>query len=168
MLSSANVSAGIDLATLGEIDRLAASFPIEMAELRASPKQLDFQRSFFERRDPDGRRCDIFVALGGNRSGKSYVCGWLCFAKHLRDRAQAGDTYWCVAQTLDGKRSAGAGGEDGGQLVAPLLGAEMSGVGRVTGNGDGHRMRATIAAHHEEGRRSLRATVQSPPSILPS
>ena len=37
----------------------------------------------------------------GNRSGKSYVCGWLCFAKYLRDRSRAGDTYWCVGQTLD-------------------------------------------------------------------
>lgn len=81
--------------------RFLKSYPIEVAQLRASPKQLSFQRQFFAREDDRGRRADVFVALGGNRSGKSYVCGWLCFAKYLRERARNGDWFWCVGQTLD-------------------------------------------------------------------
>lgn len=81
--------------------RLATTFPIEMAEVRASTKQLRFQRMFFDRRDEDGRRVNVMVALGGNRSGKSICAGRLCFAKYLRDRARNGDTFWCVAVTLD-------------------------------------------------------------------
>jgi hypothetical protein len=88
-------------ALLRQVERLAASFPVELAELRASDKQLRFQRAFLERRDPDGRRCDVFAALGGNRSGKSICAGWLCFAKFLRDHARSGDWFWCVGQTLD-------------------------------------------------------------------
>lgn len=78
--------------------RLAATFPIELAEVRASQKQLRFQRVFFDRRDEEGRRVTVLVALGGNRSGKSICAGWLCFAKYLRDRARNGDTFWCVAR----------------------------------------------------------------------
>lgn len=91
----------IDPALLAEAESLTANFQIEVAELRASQKQLRFQQCFFDRQDPTGRRVDIFAALGGNRSGKSYVCGWLCFAKFLRDNAKAGDWFWCVGQTLD-------------------------------------------------------------------
>lgn len=58
-------------------------------------------RSFFDRSDLDGRKCDIFAALGGNRSGKSYTAGWLCFALFLRDQAKAGDWFWCIGQNLD-------------------------------------------------------------------
>lgn len=36
-----------------------------------------------------------------HNSGKSFVAGWLCFAKNLRDHARGGETFWCVGQTLD-------------------------------------------------------------------
>jgi hypothetical protein len=89
-------------AQLRRAKALLDAFPIEVAELRASDKQLAFQRAFLDRRDPEtGEGKDIFAALGGNRSGKSIVCGWLCFAKYLRDRARDGDWFWCVGQTLD-------------------------------------------------------------------
>ncbi|MGH7178504.1 MAG: hypothetical protein ACREJC_14090, partial [Tepidisphaeraceae bacterium] len=42
-----------------------------------------------------------FVALGANRSGKSYVAGWMCFAKFVRDHARAGDWFWCIGQNLE-------------------------------------------------------------------
>lgn len=83
------------------IRTLLDAYPIEVAELRASTKQLDFQNLFFARQDDRGRHADIFVAMGGNRSGKSYLCGWLCFAKYLRDKAKNGDWFWCVGQNLD-------------------------------------------------------------------
>jgi hypothetical protein len=87
---------------LSEIELLARSFPIEFAELRASPKQIRFADAFFSRRHPDtDHQVDIFAAVGGNRSGKSFVTGWLCFAKYLRDLACNDDWFWCVAQTLD-------------------------------------------------------------------
>lgn len=81
--------------------RINASAAIELAEARASAKQRDFQSCFFRRRDPAGRKSSIFVALGANRSGKSFVAGWLCFAKYLRDHSKDGDWFWCVAQTHD-------------------------------------------------------------------
>src|SRR5688572_26319393 len=74
---------------------------IELAERRASPKQLAFQKAFFDRADPTGRRCGLFIGLGANRSGKTFACGWLCFAKYLRDVARAGDLFWCVSQNLE-------------------------------------------------------------------
>lgn len=80
--------------TLEDIE-VAAQSRIEWAWINASPKQLDFQRKFFHREG------DIFAAVGGNRSGKSFVCGWLCFALYLRDHAKDGDLFWCVGQTLD-------------------------------------------------------------------
>jgi hypothetical protein len=102
LIGSADSSAKLDPKTLAEVERLCAAFPIEVKEACASPKQLRFQKAFFDRRDPDdGRPLDIFVAMGGNRSGKSIVAGWLCFAKYLRDVAKDGDWFWCVGQTLD-------------------------------------------------------------------
>lgn len=101
LLASAEDSASLQTTDLLAIQALADSYPIEMAELRASPKQLSFQKCFFDRRDPTGRKCSIFAALGGNRSGKSYTAGWLSFAKYLRDCAVNGDTFWCVGQTND-------------------------------------------------------------------
>ena len=74
---------------------------IEVSERRASAKQRAFQRVFLRRADDAGRRCDIFVALGANRSGKSYVAGWLCFAKYVRDVARTGDWFWCIGQNLE-------------------------------------------------------------------
>lgn len=81
--------------------RLVESFPIEVAESRASEKQLEFQRAFQNRRDESGRKVDIFVAMGANRSGKSIVTGWLCLAWYIRYRAVAGDVFWCISQNLD-------------------------------------------------------------------
>jgi len=100
LLSSANPSA-LSPKLLEDIDVFCRSYPIELAEVRASPKQLALQSCFFARQDPTGRKCDIFAAMGGNRSGKSFVCGWLCFAKYLRDVAKNGEWFWCVGQTLD-------------------------------------------------------------------
>ena len=104
---------------LVEIDRIFRSFPIELAECRASAKQLKFQNAFFERRDHEtGRPLDIFVALGGNRSGKTFVCGWMCFAKFLRDCARAGDSFWCIAPNEE--KSIGAAGGQQSELWKAL------------------------------------------------
>lgn len=73
---------------------------IGFAEDRASTKQRDFQHAF-ELRQDNGRRVDIFAAMGANRSGKTYVGGWMCFAKHLRDKAKPGGWYWCISLNLD-------------------------------------------------------------------
>lgn len=100
MIRSERASA-LTPAQLERVRALMAAFPIEMAELRASPKQLRFQRAFLSRRDATGRRCDVFAVLGANRSGKSFVAGRLCFAKYLRDHSRNGDVFWCVAVTLD-------------------------------------------------------------------
>lgn len=86
---------------LARAAKILSKARIEVAEDGASPKQQEFQRFFFNRRDDTGRKLDTFVAMGGNRSGKSYVCGWLCFAKYLRDYAHDGDWFWCVGQNLD-------------------------------------------------------------------
>src|SRR5579872_5833882 len=64
---------------------------IELSELRASPKQRAFYAAFENRRDPiTNKKVDVFVALGGNRSGKSVACGWLCFSRYIRDKAKEG------------------------------------------------------------------------------
>lgn len=94
-------SSELSLEQLTEIKRILDAYPIEVAEIRASPKQLAFQKCFFDRADATGRSCDVFVAMGANRSGKTIVAGWLCFAKYLRDVAKSGDVFWCVAVTLD-------------------------------------------------------------------
>src|SRR5687767_11374153 len=94
-LNSENGSALTETELL-EIDALLRAFPIEVSELRASPKQRDFQRRFFNRADDDGRLLDIFVAMGANRSGKTVVGGGLCFCKYVRDKARDGDLFWCI------------------------------------------------------------------------
>src|SRR5688572_18357546 len=43
-------------AELARAAEIIAAMPIEYAEFRASPKQLAFQRAFFDRRDPDDGR----------------------------------------------------------------------------------------------------------------
>jgi hypothetical protein len=100
-LLASEIASALIPAELQQMVEILDAFPIEVSEVRASPKQIQFQANFFNRADPDGRRCDIFVAMGGNRSGKSIVCGRLCFAKYLRDHARNGDWFWCVGQTLD-------------------------------------------------------------------
>jgi hypothetical protein len=72
-----------------------AEYKIEIAEARASAKQLAFQEDFF------ARRHRTYAALGGNRSGKSVVTGRMCFAKWIRDVARDGDLYWCVSPTSE-------------------------------------------------------------------
>jgi hypothetical protein len=102
LLSLLDSESGLASLTETEAVELEESFgviAIELAERRASPKQLALQRAFFARQDNTGRRCKVFVALGGNRSGKSFGCGWMCFCKYLRDVAVDGDLFWCVAQT---------------------------------------------------------------------
>ena len=74
---------------------------IELAVLNASEKQRRLMRAFFDRQDEDGRKLDIFACLGGNRSGKSFTAGVLCFALYLRDYAKDGDWFWCIGQNLD-------------------------------------------------------------------
>src|SRR5262245_3023388 len=88
-------------ALLHRASTVLAEQAIELSERRASEKQKQFQHKFFDRADDTGRRCDIFVALGANRSGKSYVAGWMCFAKYLRDHARRGDWFWCIGQNLE-------------------------------------------------------------------
>jgi hypothetical protein len=101
LIESPNASA-LEAAELLEMQRILDACPIEIAFLRSSAKQVRFAEAFFSRKHPDtAGRVSIFAALGGNRSGKSYVCGWLCFAKYLRDAARNGDWFWCVGQTLD-------------------------------------------------------------------
>jgi hypothetical protein len=97
------------------IERLRRAFPIEFAELKSSAKQRRFARAFFSRRHPEtGRKVSIFVALGANRSGKSFTAGVMCFAKYLRDHARDGDWFWCVGQNAGsiGRRPA-AGAVEG-------------------------------------------------------
>jgi hypothetical protein len=91
----------LSLEELTEIQSVLDAFPVELAVLRASAKQRAFMEAFFARQRPDGSPLDIFVALGGNRSGKSIVAGWLCFAMYLRYVARAGSLFWCVSPTLD-------------------------------------------------------------------
>ncbi len=80
--------------------QLLTPYAVEMAVARASPKQLHFAGVFFARR-LNSLEKNIFAALGANRSGKSFVAGWLCFALFLRERACDGDLFWCVAQNLE-------------------------------------------------------------------
>lgn len=108
MLQSASALA-LKPAELHRIEKLISAYSIEWAEINASAKQLRFQDYFFNRSDGK-RRLDIFVAMGGNRSGKSVTCGPLCMIKFVRDRARRGDAFWCVAPTAD--KSIGT---DGGQ-----------------------------------------------------
>src|SRR5216110_2247896 len=84
-LLSSDDALALTATELAEAKRLLEAFPIEVAELRASPKQLALQRAFLNRADESGRPCDIFACLGGNRSGKTFACGWLCLAKYIRD-----------------------------------------------------------------------------------
>jgi hypothetical protein len=93
---ASNAPLEVVLEAVAAIDGDAIGF----AEDHASDKQEQFQHAFETRKD-DGRRVDIFAAMGANRSGKTIAGCWMCFAKHLRDRAQAGDVYWCIAPTLD-------------------------------------------------------------------
>lgn len=91
-------------ATLEELERrieLAEWEKIEDFELRASSKSIRFQKAFFLRADETGRRCNKFVAVGGNRSSKSVTCARLCFSKYLRDVAKNGDRFWVGSQNLD-------------------------------------------------------------------
>lgn len=73
---------------------------LDVAAARASTKQLAFADAFFDRRF-EGTKKSIFAAIGGNRSGKTAVAGWLCFCLYLRECAVNGDTFWCVSQNLD-------------------------------------------------------------------
>jgi len=94
----------LEYATLDELERmieLGEWDKIEHAQENASEKQKAFQRAFFNRTDDSGRRCSKFVAIGGNRSGKTILNARLCFAKYLRDVARSGDTFWAGSQNLD-------------------------------------------------------------------
>lgn len=94
----------LEHATLEELERyleLEEWRKIEHAESCAHAKSKAFQAVFFNRADETGRRCSKFVALGGNRSSKSFTCGRMCFAKYLRDVAKPGDLFWVIGQNLD-------------------------------------------------------------------
>src|SRR5690349_18348355 len=86
---------------LAWLEKFAPVCAIELAILNSSEKQRNLMRAFFERADETGRKCDIFAGLGGNRSGKSFSLGVLCFCLYLRDHARDGDWFWCVGQNLD-------------------------------------------------------------------
>lgn len=93
----------LEHATLEELEtrlELVEWEKIEDAERSASPKQLAFQTAFFNRSDTTGRKCSKFVAIGGNRSGKTFVTARLCFSKYLRDVARTGDHFWAGSQNL--------------------------------------------------------------------
>jgi hypothetical protein len=83
----------LDLEELRHLQGFLAEVAIERAIIHASPKQIAFADDFF------ARTHDVYVAMGGNRSGKSFVCGWLCFALYLRDYAKNGDWFWCIGQS---------------------------------------------------------------------
>jgi hypothetical protein len=68
---------------------------IEQAILTANPKQLTAVEAF------ESGKYSTVCMLGANRSGKSYCCGRMCFAKHLRDVAKQGEVYWCIAPTSE-------------------------------------------------------------------
>lgn len=87
-------------AKLTEALALLNDWRIEVAYSRASPKQTAFADVFFDRSNGTHKK-SIFAAIGANRSGKTIVGGWLCFAIFLREKAQAGDVFWCVSQNLD-------------------------------------------------------------------
>lgn len=92
----------LESATLEELERyleLMEWEKIEEAQRRASPKQIEFQTAF-ERRQSNGRKLSKFAAIGGNRSGKTFLTARLCFAKYLRDRAKHGDHFWAGSQNL--------------------------------------------------------------------
>lgn len=76
------------------------SWGIEWAWRRAGQKHRDFAQVFWDRQDAQGRPKDIFAALAANRSGKTYLIGWLCFALYVREKAVDGDEFWCVCQNL--------------------------------------------------------------------
>lgn len=84
-----------------ELAEIAEAFPIDCAEARASQKQLDFQQAFITRRDKTGRKVSIFVALGGNRAGKSFVCGLLGLGRYLEQFTTARDRFWLISQNLE-------------------------------------------------------------------
>lgn len=64
----------------------------------ASPKQLAFQKAFFEQKHR------IYAASGANQSGKTECAAGMCFAKWIRDHARNGDAYWVIAQTHETMR----------------------------------------------------------------
>lgn len=68
---------------------------IELAEERASAKQLAFAQAFHDHTH------HVYAAIGGNRSGKTVATVWLCFAKHLRDVARPGSTFWAISPTFE-------------------------------------------------------------------
>ncbi len=68
-----------------------SNLALEVAEAFAGKKQQNFQATFLKQQH------FTYVALGGNRSGKSIVCGALCMARWLRDYARNEDEYWCIA-----------------------------------------------------------------------
>lgn len=94
--SQAKLKAQID-AHLVEISN---HHKIDLAYALASPKQLAFAAAFHARAI-NGIKKTIFVALGGNRAGKTQAGGVMCFAHYLRDTAKDGDHFWCVAPNFD-------------------------------------------------------------------
>lgn len=111
--------------------RLASLTKIEQSYARSSEKQDDFAFAF------ENRTHNVFAAIGGNRSGKSIVAGWMCFARYLRDVAVSGDIFWCVAPTID-KSIAGQQKELWDCLPKWMFGKQSydakSGFGRTNSN----------------------------------
>lgn len=94
----------LEYATLEELEQLlelADWEKVEESEARASSKQVRFQTAFLARSNEQGKKCSKFIAIGGNRSGKTIVTCRLCFAKFLRDKAKNGDGFWAGSQNLD-------------------------------------------------------------------
>lgn len=68
---------------------------IEKVLVQANPKQVRAVNAFYS------REYKAVGLIGGNRSGKTIAIGWMCFAKHLRDHAKKGETYWCISPNAE-------------------------------------------------------------------
>lgn len=89
---------------LSETQKAMDDAKIEQALSRPNPRQMEMVEAFWRGRihGPTGRpEYDTIVMIAGNQSGKTYGAGRMCFAKWLRDFAQDGDVYWCIAPTLE-------------------------------------------------------------------
>lgn len=78
-----------------ELKMRPSAKPAEYGHPGASPKQLAFVEAFH------AHKHRIYAASGANQCGKTVTTAEMCFCKHLRDYAKAGDVYWVIAQTAD-------------------------------------------------------------------
>lgn len=65
----------------------------------ASPKQIEFQTKFFDRKGKERTAPTYYCIAGGNRAAKSIACWAMCFCLDIRDYAKDGDVFWAIAPT---------------------------------------------------------------------